>query len=187
MRLDETGDWLIDARQVRSPHCDRRPPSCRPELLIVHGISLPPGEFGTGQVDRLFLGTLCETDPPGLREVAHLRVSAHLLITRDGAVTQYVPFSLRAWHAGVSTFRGRASCNDFSIGVELEGTDDTLYEDAQYERLAAFCRLAMRAWPALLPDRIVGHSDVAPGRKTDPGPAFDWERLRSSITTSAMT
>jgi AmpD protein len=146
-----------------------------PELIVVHGISLPPGEFGGPWVDDLFLGQLDPAAHPYFAAIAHLRVSAHLLIRRDGSVTQYVPFHLRAWHAGASVFGGRERCNDFSIGIELEGTDEVPYTDIQYARLASTILVLKRAYPSL--DALAGHADIAPGRKTDPGPAFDWGRL----------
>jgi AmpD protein len=147
----------------------------------VHGISLPPGEFGGGHIAELFTNRLDPGAHPYFAEIAHLRVSAHLLIRRDGELLQFVPFHQRAWHAGVSSFEGRNACNDFSVGIELEGVDDLPYEPVQLERLAAVIRALSRAYPAIRPDRVVGHSDVAPGRKTDPGPAFDWRRLHALL------
>ena len=176
--LDSTGEWLDDARRVPSPNFDLRPRDCAIDLIVVHGISLPPGEFGGPHIERLFCNRLDPQDHACFRPIADLKVSAHLLIRRDGALLQFVALSNRAWHAGESCFEGRIGCNDFSIGIELEGTDCTPYEAAQYERLGAVCRALVLRWPAIGPDRIVGHSDVAPKRKTDPGPAFDWRRLR---------
>jgi len=144
-------------------------------LIVIHGISLPPGEFGGAWIDDLFLGRLDQAAHPYFAEIAHVRVSAHLLIRRDGSVTQYVPFHLRAWHAGVSSFDGRAGCNDFSIGIELEGTDDVPYAEAQYLNLARVIAALQQAYPSLR--AIAGHEDIAPGRKTDPGASFDWARL----------
>jgi len=148
------------------------------DLVIVHGISLPPGEFGGEAISRLFRNELDPSEHPSFRDLGGLRVSAHALIDRGGAITQYVSFLDRAWHAGPSSYHGRPACNDFSIGIELEGTDSLPYERSQYEALAALTRALMSRWPAVRPDRIVGHSDVAPGRKTDPGPVFDWDGLR---------
>ena len=176
------GHWLIDAVARPSPNCNDRP---RPEdiaLVIVHGITLPPGQFGTGLVERLFLNTLDLTLHPALADLEGVRVSSHLLIDREGAVTQFVPFHRRAWHAGVSSFAGRESCNDFAIGIELEGTDTLPYEEAQYERLAKVLRALLLRYPQLSPSRVVGHSEVAPGRKTDPGPVFDWGRVLASVS-----
>ena len=148
------------------------------DLVVVHGISLPPGRFGGPWVERLFLGRLDPEAHPSFRELAGLRVSAHLFIRRDGELVQFVPLERRAWHAGRSCHEGREGCNDFSVGIELEGTDELPYEPVQYRVLAAVCRELMRRFPALSPERVVGHCHVAPGRKTDPGPAFDWALLR---------
>ena len=184
LTLDSAGDWLEEARCVPSPNCDARPPGCGVDLIVVHGISLPPGEFGGPHIERLFCNRLDPEAHEGFRAIADLRVSAHLLIRRDGSLVQFVALSGRAWHAGESRFEGRARCNDFSIGIELEGADRTPYEGAQYERLGNVCRVLMRRWPAITADRIVGHSDVAPLRKTDPGPAFDWRRLHERLAAS---
>jgi len=181
VKIDRATGLLAGARQVLSPHFDARPAGVLPELLVVHGISLPPGEFGGPWIDRLFTGTLPADAHPYFREIAAQRVSAHALIRRDGQIVQYVPFGERAWHAGQSTYRGRAGCNDFSIGVELEGTDDTPYTDAQYEALAALAAALLTAYHSLCAQAIAGHSEVAPGRKTDPGPAFDWARLQALL------
>jgi AmpD protein len=142
---------------------------------------MPPGEFGGPWIDRLFAGDLPPDDHPSFRDTAALRVSAHAVIRRDGAITQYVPFGMRAWHAGQSHYQGRSACNDFSIGIELEGTDTTPYTDAQYASLALLVRVLLASFPTLSTDRIAGHSDIAPGRKTDPGPAFDWQRWRKLL------
>ena len=181
LTIDAATGLLVGARQVLSPFFDERPPGTVPELLVVHGISLPPGEFGGPWIDRLFTGTLPSEAHPEFRERATLRVSAHVLIRRDGEPVQYVPFGARAWHAGKSEYRGRSSCNDFSIGVELEGTDDTPYTDAQYQTLSALAEALLASYPTLSAEHIVGHSDVAPGRKTDPGPSFDWARFRAQL------
>lgn len=181
MRVDLDTGWMSGVRQVRSPHCDARPAGVVPELIVVHGISLPPGEFGGPWVERLFMGTLPAEAHPYFAEVAALRVSAHLFIRRDGAVTQYVSFRDRAWHAGQSSYEGRSACNDFSIGIELEGTDTRAYEEVQYGALAACVAALCRAYPGLSASRLVGHSDIAPGRKTDPGPCFDWTLTRQLV------
>ncbi len=168
--------WLA-AQQRSSPHHDQRPAACRPELVVIHGISLPAGEFGGPWVDALFMGRWAELEAqPALRELVGLRVSAHFFIRRQGEVVQYVPMHLRAWHAGVSSWWGRASCNDFSLGVELEGTDTQAYSDAQYQSLQQLLQVMHDFAPTLR--EVVGHSDIAPGRKTDPGPAFEAQRLR---------
>lgn len=181
LRVDVATGLLVGARQLLSPHFDARPAGVAPELVVMHGISLPPGEFGSSWIDRLFAGELPADAHPYFAALAGARVSAHALIRRNGGITQYVPFGARAWHAGASEWRGRRACNDFSIGIELEGTDDIPYEAAQYEALAALIAALLEAYPSLSAGQIVGHSDIAPGRKTDPGPAFDWQRLRAAL------
>ena len=182
VKIDAATGLCVGVCQVLSPHWDARPKGAAPELLVVHGISLPPGEFGGPWIDRLFTGTLPADAHPSFRERAGLRVSAHMLIRRDGQIVQYVPCGARAWHAGESQYRGRPNCNDFSIGIELEGTDDTPYTDAQYTQLAALAAALLRAYATLNQEQIVGHSDVAPGRKTDPGASFDWPRFRALLS-----
>jgi AmpD protein len=172
---------VAGTRIVDSPNCDARPGLAEPELVVVHGISLPPGSFGGPYVDALFTNALPASVHPYFEEIRHLRVSSHVLIARDGGLTQYVPFGRRAWHAGRSHWRGRDDCNDFSIGVELEGTDEEPYDDRQYEALADLLAALQAAYPSLADGWIAGHSDVAPGRKTDPGPAFDWRRLERGL------
>ena len=185
--LEPLTGMLAGVRQVLSPFWDERPPGVPPELVIVHGISLPPGEFGGPWIDRLFSGNLDPSAHPYFAGLAGLKVSAHALVRRDGAVTQYVPFGARAWHAGASSYAGRSACNDFSIGIELEGTDDSPYMRMQYESLAAVVRALRRAYPSLRAAEIVGHSDIAPGRKTDPGPAFDWGALHDLLGEPRVT
>jgi N-acetyl-anhydromuramoyl-L-alanine amidase len=182
LKIDLATGLGVGLCQVLSPHFDARPRDTAPELLIVHGISLPPGEFGGPWIDRLFTGMLPAAAHPSFRERAGLRVSAHALIRRDGQIVQYVPFGERAWHAGESQYRGRPNCNDFSIGIELEGTDDTPYTDFQYTQLAALAVALLATYDSLAAQRIVGHSDVAPGRKTDPGASFDWPRFRALLS-----
>ena len=182
LKVETATGLLIGVRQVISPHCDARPAETLPELIIVHGISLPPNEFGGPWIDRLFTGTLPWDAHPYFRQIEGLRASAHVVIRRDGQLTQYVPFGERAWHAGVSQYRTRSGCNDFSIGVELEGTDDIAYTDAQYAQLVELIAALIEAYPSLSPEHLVGHSDVAPGRKSDPGPYFEWPRLRAQLT-----
>jgi len=179
--IDTATGWLQPARQLPSPNCDDRPAGIEPDLVVVHGISLPPGEFGGPWIDQLFTNTLPPAAHPYFAGIVDLRVSAHLLLRRDGEVVQYVPFQRRAWHAGVSSWQGRERCNDYSIGIELEGDDHSPYESAQYAMLARVIALLCRAYPQIAPDRVVGHSDIAPGRKSDPGVAFDWPRLRSLL------
>ncbi|TLZ19192.1 MAG: 1,6-anhydro-N-acetylmuramyl-L-alanine amidase AmpD [Gammaproteobacteria bacterium] len=178
----DTGTGLLSGvRQVLSPNFDARPAGATPEVLIVHGISLPPGEFGGPWIDRLFTGTLPADGHPFFRDLATARLSAHALIRRDGLIVQYVPLGERAWHAGVSEYRGRSGCNDFSIGVELEGTDSTPYTDAQYQQLASLTLALLEAYASMSTDRIVGHADVAPDRKSDPWATFDWPRYRALL------
>jgi len=179
-RVDRRG-WLEGVRRVRSPNADERPPDALVTLVVVHGISLPPGRFGGDAIERLFTNRLDPAAHPYFRTVAHLRVSAHFLIRRDGALVQFVPCGARAWHAGVSRWKGRERCNDFSIGIELEGTDVRPYTARQYRRLAALVRRLAARWPIA---DVAGHSDVAPGRKTDPGSAFDWSRLLRALARS---
>jgi AmpD protein len=175
------------ARRVGSPNCDARPAGMEADLIVVHGISLPPGEFGGPWIDRLFSNTLPLDMHPYFAEIGELRVSSHLLVARDGGLTQFVSFTDRAWHAGPSSYNGRVACNDFSIGVELEGVDSLPYEAAQYDTLAAVVAALCDAYPRLSTERLVGHSDVSPGRKTDPGPAFDWQRAHRCIALACRT
>ena len=168
---------LQAARQQPSPNCDARPDGMQPELIVVHGISLPPGDFGGPWIDRLFTNCLDPDAHPYFAEICELRVSSHFLIRRDGELVQYVPLDQRAWHAGESRFAGRDCCNDFSIGIELEGLDDAPYDARQYEQLAALIAMLRGTVPSLRRAPVVGHSDIAPGRKTDPGRAFDWQLL----------
>ena len=179
--LDDAGAWLQGVRRTPSPNCDARPEGAAIDLLVVHAISLPPGCFGTSCIEDFFLNRLDIGADPFFVSIASLRVSAHAVIARDGVITQYVPFTMRAWHAGVSCFGGRERCNDFAIGIELEGCDDIPYTAPQYRSLGRLCDVLMRRWPAITRERVVGHSDIAPGRKTDPGPAFDWSRLHRKL------
>ena len=183
--IDPAHGWIFGARRVYSPNFDQRPAGCGLDLIVIHGISLPPGKFGGPWIDDLFRNALDIDAHAYFREIHALRVSSHVLIRRDGSVTQYVPFTARAWHAGESEHCGRRACNDFAVGIELEGTDDTPYEPAQYTALAALVVALRRAYPSLLNADIVGHSDIAPGRKTDPGPLFDWKRFESALSSSA--
>lgn len=173
--------WLSGADQRPSPNHDDRPPGTVIDSIVIHNISLPPGEFGGGHVSELFCNGLDKTVHPYFAEIGHLQVSAHLLIDRHGDCTQYVGFDRRAWHAGESSYRGRHRFNDFSIGIELEGTDDLPFEAVQYDRLAMVTQVLMAHYPSIAAANIVGHDTIAPGRKTDPGPAFDWTRYRALI------
>lgn len=172
--IDEAGE-AAGVTRIASPNCDAREDAAAVCLLVVHNISLPPGEFGGNGVIELFTNTLDPAAHPYYAQLAGLKVSAHFLIRRDGAVIQFVSTARRAWHAGVSVWRGRSRCNDFSIGIELEGSDDCAFEDVQYTALAALTQ-ALRARHPIAD--VVGHADIAPGRKTDPGPFFDWARYR---------
>jgi AmpD protein len=175
----------ISLRHCPSPNFNQRPIAMTIDLLVIHNISLPPGQFGGGYVEALFCNRLdCAADP-AFAELQGLAVSAHLLIDREGALTQFVSLYDRAWHAGKSHFAGRDNCNDFSIGIELEGTDTSPYSDAQYTQLARVTQLMRGRFPALMPARIVGHSDIAPQRKTDPGPSFDWTRYKQLLEISS--
>ena len=181
LQVDRASGLLAGARFVASPNHDDRPEGAAAEVLVIHAISLPPGEFGGPDIERLFGNALDCASHPFYRELADLEVSAHLLIRRSGEIVQFVPFQRRAWHAGASCCEGRARVNDFSIGIELEGTDEATFEPAQYAALGAVTRALMQAYPAITPERIYGHADIAPGRKTDPGPHFDWPRYRASL------
>lgn len=181
LRIDADG-WLWPATHLPSPNCNERPAGGGIDLLVIHNISLPAGCFGGGHVEALFTNCLDCRAHPDFADLAGLEVSAHLLVDRAGAITQFVSFDRRAWHAGRSCFEGRENCNDFSIGIELEGTDTLPYAPAQYVALAAVTRVLCGRYPALTPARIVGHSDIAPQRKTDPGPAFDWDHYRRLLS-----
>jgi len=162
----------------KSPHFDERPPGEKVSLIVIHNISLPPGEYGGPWIDDLFMGTLDTKAHPYFATLEGVRVSSHFLIRRDGTLVQYVPCDKRAWHAGASSWKGRERCNDFSIGIELEGSDDVPFSEPQYATLAELTQSLFKRYGIL---EIVGHSDIASGRKTDPGPWFDWDRLRHSL------
>ncbi len=175
-------DGLVNlARQLPSPNFSERPDHCVIDTLIVHNISLPPGKFGTGFIDQLFCNDLDCSEHEYFAQLEGLEVSAHLLIERGGEMVQYVPLDKKAWHAGESEFKGKRFCNDFSIGVELEGTDFQPFTTAQYKTLTSLTKELIKHYPTITLDRIVGHSDVAPGRKTDPGPCFDWQLYKNSL------
>jgi AmpD protein len=185
--VDPKTGWIRGVRRVVSPNFDDRPVGMDLALIVVHGISLPPAEFGNGWIDRFFCNELPGDAHPYFATICTAAVSAHVLIARDGALTQYVPFHRRAWHAGRSEYRGRTACNDFSVGIELEGTDDLAYEDAQYRALAELVAALRHAYPSLATADIVGHSDIAPGRKTDPGSKFDWAELTRRLAIATVT
>lgn len=177
-------DYYPQARQTDCTFYDERPDPTDINLLVVHNISLPPGEFGGHDIRALFTGTLDSQAHPFYQQLEGVRVSAHCVVYRDGSIEQFVPFSERAWHAGVSSFQGRPKCNDYAIGIELEGTDVDNYTDKQYQSLCELTRFIQNRYPKISLGRIVGHCDIAPGRKTDPGPAFDWCRFRQAVTTN---
>jgi AmpD protein len=173
--------WLTDITRIPSPNFDERTESTDISLLVIHCISLPPSEFGTPYIDQFFCNQLPPDKHPYFKDICQLTVSSHLLIRRTGEIVQYVPFDKRAWHAGKSEYQGRDRCNDFSIGIELEGTERLAYTEEQYLQLATVIRLLFETYPQLSTDRITGHSDIAPGRKTDPGASFDWQKLFSLL------
>lgn len=180
-RVDAAAGTITPARAVACCNFDERPDGMVPELIVIHGISLPPGQFGGPEIEALFNNRLDWDAHPYFGEIRGLEVSSHLLIRRGGELLQFVPFSRRAWHAGPSCFHGRSRCNDFSIGIELEGDDETLYDERQYRVLAPVIRAIQQAYPSISNRHVAGHCDIAPGRKTDPGPAFDWLRLYDAL------
>jgi AmpD protein len=173
--------WLDEVRRVDSPNFDARPPGSSIELIVVHNISLPPGKYGSGHIERLFTNALDASADPFFAQIVGARVSAHVLIDRDGKTTQFVSFTQRAWHAGASVFNGRTDCNDFSVGIELEGTDFEPFADAQYRSLNFVVDALLAAYPI---KAVLGHTNIAPDRKTDPGPHFDWRRVRIPSSVS---
>ena len=177
MPIDASTGLIPGVPYVASPNCDARPQGAQIDTLIIHSISLPPGIFGGNGIEQLFRNTLNPDEHPYYREIHGLKVSSHILIRRTGQVIQYVPLHQRAWHAGVSYCEGRTCINDFSIGIEMEGADDLPFEDAQYESLIRLTHSLQKVYPAITSARIYGHCDIAPGRKTDPGPTFDWKRF----------
>lgn len=179
-------EWLAQARHCPSPNFNQRPADANVRLLVIHNISLPPGEFGGADIEAFFCNQLDCAKHPFYQEIKGVEVSSHLLIKRDGELVQFVPLNERAWHAGKSSFKGVENCNDFSIGIELEGTDNEPYTDVQYQVLADVTRQLMMQYPAIGLDNIAGHDEIAPGRKTDPGPAFDWQRYRNSLKDAAV-
>lgn len=183
MEIDKQQGLLKQAVLQSSPNQDDRPEPDDISGIVIHNISLPPGEFGGGWIDDLFLNKLDPSIHPYFEEIAHLRVSTHVLIKRNGELTQYVPFIKRAWHAGVSNWKGRERCNDFTIGIELEGCDDQYFETVQYQQLIELIASLCKAYPKISVDNIMGHCDIAPDRKTDPGPLFDWDLLKSELKT----
>lgn len=186
MQVDTASGWLSGVDHCASAHFNARPDDADISLLVIHNISLPPGQFGTGWVQQFFSGRLDAAAHPYFAEIADLRVSAHFLIERDGCVTQFVSCLQRAWHAGQSCFAGRENCNDYSIGIELEGTDDQPFTALQYDRLVQLSKVLQQAYPLITRDRITGHEHIAPGRKTDPGPCFDWQTYLGRLDDTAV-
>ena len=181
MIINKSTGLIENVQFIPSPNYNDRPINDDIDLLVIHGISLPPGQFEGDAVQKLFTNKLDYNAHPYYEILREMKVSSHLFIRRDGTLIQFVPFHLRAWHAGVSQFEGRENCNDFAIGVELEGTDEIPYAVAQYQQLAIVIRALQNVYPNITAQRIVGHSDIAPGRKTDPGPAFDWQQLHGLV------
>ncbi len=181
MRVDPASHLVVGVRYVPSPNFDERQDNCPPSLLVIHNISLPPNEFGGPYIEQLFTNQLDPNEHPYFEEIKDHKVSAHILIRRNGEVVQFVPFNKRAWHAGKSQYKGCESCNDFAIGIELEGADETPYEKVQYSVLATLVDSLRMVYPSLSKEDIVGHSEIAPNRKTDPGLAFKWNQLRKLL------
>ncbi|HHO59590.1 MAG TPA: 1,6-anhydro-N-acetylmuramyl-L-alanine amidase AmpD [Thiotrichales bacterium] len=181
MKINPTTGLLTPCTQTPSPNCDQRPDNQNIELIVIHSISLPPGQYGGDAIERFFSNRLPADEHPYYREIHQLKVSSHILIKRDGSLVQFVPFHQRAWHAGVSSYCGRERCNDFSIGIELEGTDTDCFTEAQYTQLAELITRLQSAYPSIKKEAITGHSNIAPGRKTDPGAGFDWNKLKQLL------
>lgn len=185
--LEITEDhWLDPVHRIPSPNQDERPVGYDISLLVIHAISLPPGEFGTGEVERLFTNSLDCGAHPSFSSLDGVYVSSHVLINREGKITQFVPFNRRAWHAGESSFQGQSECNNFGIGIELEGTASVPFTANQYSALVAIARILMERYPCIQPDRIVGHNLIAPGRKWDPGPQFDWPMFKDRLRNLSL-
>jgi len=181
VRVDPVTHLLREADYLLSPNMDDRPDAVDINLLVIHSISLPPGEYGGNSIEQFFTNALPADVHPYFKQIHQLEVSAHVLIKRDGSLIQFVPFNKRAWHAGESCYQGMHRCNDFSIGIELEGTDTDTFENSQYETLVELIKALCKQYPAITSQRIAGHSDIAPGRKTDPGSGFDWKKLSSLL------
>ena len=184
LTIDNTG-WLQTVEVIHSPNYDTRPDKSNIKLIVIHGISLPPAEFGGGYIQDLFCNRLDPERHDYFATICELKVSSHCLIERDGNIIQFVSFLDRAWHAGVSNWRGESDCNNFSIGVELEGVDDLCYTNNQYQQLGLLVKCLRSEYTTIEPDALCGHSDIAPGRKTDPGPAFEWPRLHQLLRQPA--
>ncbi|MGF7453715.1 1,6-anhydro-N-acetylmuramyl-L-alanine amidase AmpD [Pasteurella bettyae] len=184
-QLNIKDGWITRVRKVVSPHFDKRPDNQDISLLVIHYISLPPEQFGGGYIEDFFQGRLDPMGHPYFAEIHQVRVSAHCLIDRNGRITQFVNFNDRAWHAGISSFEGREKCNDFSIGIELEGSNTQPFTESQYQSLAKLTKQIQKTYPQITTNRIVGHSDIAPGRKIDPGQYFDWSKYFNLISSSS--
>jgi len=181
--VDKISNGIIEnARHCPSPNCDERPSECDPDLIVIHNISLPPNQYGGQGIDQLFTNCLDKDEHPYYADIHQLRVSSHLLIRRDGEVVQYVPFNKRAWHAGVSEYKGRDTCNNFSIGIEMEGSDSEAFTEEQYRVLETTIKALLKTYSSLSATAITGHQHIAPGRKTDPGPFFEWQRLAEQFS-----
>lgn len=181
MQISKESGLINDVNFLASPNHDDRPDENDISLIVVHNISLPPEQFGSEHISQLFTNCLCPEEHPFFAEINHLRVSSHVLIRRDGEIIQYVPFHKRAWHAGISSYLGREVCNDFSIGIELEGTDNQAFCDEQYETLETLVSTLQKTYKSLAPEDVTGHEHISPGRKTDPGPYFKWTKLSESL------
>jgi N-acetyl-anhydromuramoyl-L-alanine amidase len=186
MKINPTTGLITDCKQCPSPNKDTRPENTAIDLIVIHSISLPPGQYDNDSIENFFQNKLDKNDHPYFEEIHQMKVSSHVLIKRSGEVVQFVPFNERAWHAGQSTYEGRECCNDFSIGVELEGTDTDPFEDEQYQQLAQLIFALQAAYPAI-ENRVTGHSDIAPGRKNDPGTGFDWGKLNDCLHEAVKT
>ena len=182
MQINTKTGLIENVPFIASPNIDDRPASDDIDLLVIHSISLPPGEYGGPWIEKLFTNTLPADKHPYFKEIHQMKVSAHVLIRRDGTVQQFVPFHQRAWHAGASCYEERETCNDYSIGIELEGTDDSEFEDIQYQQLAELINALDDCYDKINKDRLTGHSDIASGRKTDPGTGFDWDKLKNLLS-----
>lgn len=172
----------MQVRFLPSPHCDARPEGVGVDLIVLHAISLPPGEFEPVVIEDFFMGRLDVDSHPALKALEGMRVSAHFVVDRQGKITQFVPAAMRAWHAGVSSWQGRQRCNDFALGIEMIGDEEHPFTPAQYREAARLCRVLINRFPGISPERIVGHADIAPGRKWDPGRQWDWGRFRRSLS-----
>lgn len=181
MKIDNKTGLLSPCKQVPSPNKDTRPDEQTLDLIVIHSISLPPGVYGGDAIERFFSNHLNPGEHPYYQEIYQMKVSSHILVRRDGSITQFVPFHERAWHAGASNYKGRERCNDFSIGIELEGSDTDTFSQQQYIQLANLIQTLITTYPTLSLDAITGHSDIAPGRKTDPGKGFDWHKLQTLL------